>query len=229
MKTIAIGDIHGCYDELKELYLLLEETGTYNKDEDKLVFLGDYIDRGKDSRLVIQFIRDLQKNNANVIVLKGNHEEMALDCINHGDILWAYNGGHDTMDSYEGFEGQFYDDLEWMKSLPLYHEDEHFIYVHAGVDLNKPLEEQSEDDLLWVRDDFISNPKGYHKRVVFGHTPTIYYCNEYKPMYTYNNNIGIDTACVFGGALTALIIEDDKVKGFHQVDSYIDEDEVMNA
>lgn len=218
MKTIVIGDIHGCYNELKNLIYKLEESGEYNKDEDKLIFLGDYLDRGMNSRLVVQFIRDLQKDNDNVIALMGNHEDMALNCINHGDICWAYNGGDKTMDSYEGFETQFFDDLKWIEALPLYHEDEHFIYVHAGVDLDKSLKEQSRDDLLWVRDDFTYSEKEYHKRVVFGHTPTMFFGKGYKPVYTLGNNIGIDTGCVFGGALTALIIEDDEIKSFYQVD-----------
>ena len=79
MRTIVIGDVHGCYNELKELVLTLETEGEYRKGIDKLVFLGDYIDRGSDSRLVIEFIRNLQKENDNVIALMGNHEDMLLD------------------------------------------------------------------------------------------------------------------------------------------------------
>ena len=77
--SIVIGDIHRCYNELKELMFDLEQAGEYDKEKDKLVFLGDYIDRGKDSRLVVEFIRGLQKNNKRVIALMGNHEDMLID------------------------------------------------------------------------------------------------------------------------------------------------------
>lgn len=222
MRTVVISDIHGCYNELKELILSLEKEGKYNKDTDRLIFLGDYIDRGDNSRLVIKFIRNLQRKNNNVIALMGNHEKMLLDYQNGIDDSWMYNGCYQTMDSYEGFEEEFDSDVKWMERLPLYYEDDFFVYVHAGVDVNKPLKEQSKDTLLWIREPFIYNSKKYHKRVVFGHTPTISLGDSCKPMYTFADNIGIDTGCVFGGALSALIIEDDKVEGFYQIYKKVD-------
>lgn len=217
MKTIVIGDVHGCYNELKELINDLVESGEYNKDTDKLVFLGDYIDRGKDSRLVVEFIRNLQKNNKNVIALMGNHEDMLLNYYRGIDNWWTFNGSNDTLKSYEEHKEQFEDDVKWMRMLPLYHEDEHFIYVHAGVDVDKPLEEQDKHTLLWTREPFLYAEKEYYKRIVFGHTPTVNLIGEYKPVCTDTNNIDIDTACVYGGNLTALIIEDDEIKGFYQI------------
>lgn len=223
MKTIVIGDIHGCYNELKELFTILETEGEYNKDIDKLVFLGDYIDRGKDSRLVIEFIRKLQKNNNNVIALMGNHEDMLLDYLDNKNNTWTWNGHNSTMISYKGFDEQFKNDVEWIRNLPLYDEDEHYIYVHAGVDAYKSMEEQSRNTLLWVREPFIYGIKEYHKRIIFGHTPTINLSEEHKPVCTFANNIDIDTGCVFGGALTALIIDNDKIDGFYQVEKELKE------
>lgn len=219
MKTIVIGDIHGCYSELKNLITDLESNGEYNKNTDKLVFLGDYIDRGKDSSLVIKFIRKLQKENKNVIALMGNHEDMLLEYYKNGDETWLWNGGKETLESYYGLGEQFKDDMRWMENLPLYHTDNNFIYVHGGIDVNKPLEKQDKDTLLWIRDEFIYNKKKYDKRVVFGHTPTILLNKEYLPILTNADNIDIDTACVFGGSLTALIIENDEVKDFYQCKS----------
>lgn len=218
MRTIVISDIHGCYNELKELMITLEVNGEYNKNTDKLIFLGDYIDRGENSRLVIEFIRNLQKDNDNVIALMGNHEDMLINYLDGVDESWVWNGHLATLDSYEGFTKEFYSDINWIRELPLYHEDEHFIYVHAGVDVNKNMEEQDRYTLLWTREKFINAPKEYYKQVIFGHTPTINF-GEYVPMYTATNNIAIDTGCVFGGALSALIIDDGEIDGFYQVDN----------
>lgn len=218
MKTIVIGDIHGCYNELKELIFDLEQAGEYNKKKDKLVFLGDYIDRGKDSRLVVKFIRDLQKNNKRVIALMGNHEDMLIDYYDKkSPYIWKMNGGNETLNSYEGNMKQFADDIEWMRNLPLYYEDKHFIYVHAGIDLEKDMDEQDRNTLLWIRDPFIYNTKKYNKRVVFGHTPTDFLNGGDEPLLTYNNNIAIDTGCVYGGALSALIIEHGEANAFYRV------------
>lgn len=217
MKTIVISDIHGCYDELETLLLALEENKEYNKDTDRLIFLGDYIDRGTDSRLVVNLVRELQENNDNVIALMGNHEDMLLDYWRGKSDIWCLNGHTATLKSYEGYKEEFIDDIEWMRNLPLYYEDDYFIYVHAGVNINKPLEEQDRHTLLWIREPFIYSVQEYYKKVIFGHTPTVNLNGKAKPTYTYNNNIAVDTGCVYGGALTALVIEDDKVTNFYQI------------
>lgn len=217
MRKIVIGDIHGCYRELKELIATLKREGEYNKDTDKLIFLGDYIDRGKDSRLVIEFIRGLQKDNDNVIALMGNHEDMLLDWDKNRDGLWILNGGQETLKSYKGYKEQFEKDIEWIRNLPVYHEDDDFVYVHAGVDVTEVMEKQDRHTLLWIREPFIYYPKEYYKRVIFGHTPTAFLTEDTKPVRTFANNVAIDTGCVYGGALTALIIDDDEVDGFYQV------------
>lgn len=216
MKTIVIGDVHGCYNELKGLIKKLKKNGEYNKKIDRLIFLGDYIDRGSDSRKVIGFIKNLQKHNKNVIALMGNHEDMLLDYLKGVDDCWTWNGHDTTIESYKGYLKHFNDDIEWIKNLPLYYEDEHFIYVHAGIDIDKPMNEQSKHTLLWIREPFIHNSNKYNKQVIFGHTPTFNLNGESKPVYTFNNNIAIDTGCVFGGALTALVIEDGEISGFYQ-------------
>ena len=217
MRTIVIGDVHGCYNELKEMIETLEAGGEYKKGIDKLVFLGDYIDRGDNSRLVIDFIRKLQEENDNVIALMGNHEDMLLNYLDDGDDTWLWNGYRSTMDSYKGFDNQFKRDVQWIRTLPLYHEDEHFIFVHAGIDPYKPMKKQKRNTLLWVREPFIYNAKVYHKQVIFGHTPTANLSEEWKPVRTYADNIDIDTGCVYGGALTAMILDNGEVNGFYQV------------
>lgn len=217
MRTIVIGDIHGCYHELKRLLRKLKDSGKYNSKTDKLIFLGDYIDRGDNSRLVVKTIRKMQKKNKNVIALMGNHEDMLINYVAKGNIDWAYNGANKTLNSYTGFNSEFESDIEWMKSLPLYHQDKNFIYVHAGLDLKKPLSEQTRNTMLWTREEFIYDTTKYNKRVIYGHTPSVAITGLNKP-YTFNGNIGIDTGCIFDGALTALIIDNGKVKEFIQVE-----------
>lgn len=219
MRTIVIGDIHGCYNELVDMIQTLETEGEYNKNTDRLIFLGDYIDRGKDSNKVVKYIRELQRNNDNVIALMGNHEDMciAYNKDKFANYDWLGNGADATLESYDD-ERQFMSDLMWMKTLPLYYEDEHFIYVHAGINVYKPMNEQRRDHLLWVRESFIYSNTPYDKKVIFGHTPSLLVGRHTTPYYTQTGNIGVDTGCVYGGCLTALIIEDDKIEGFYQID-----------
>ena len=195
----------------------LKKKQEYNKDTDRLIFLGDYIDRGEDSRKVIQYIKELQKENSNVIALMGNHEQMCIDFIRHNKESWLWNGYEATFNSYGNYE-ELAKDIEWMQGLPLYYEDEGFIYVHAGINPNKPLKENSEYELLWQREDFIYDRTKINKTVIFGHTPSQFMMGGDKPYKTSAGHIGIDTGCVFGGYLTALIIEDGEVKKFYQQD-----------
>lgn len=223
MRTVVIGDIHGCYNELQKLMIELEENQAYNKNTDRLVFLGDYIDRGNNSQKVIEYIRKLQKENKNVIALRGNHEQMLIDYYNDKSENWLFNGCSETIKSYKNNKQQFYDDMEWMKSLPLYFNDENFVYVHAGISASKPITEQNDWYLLWVRESFIYSAEHFDKRVIFGHTPSLMIAGDDKPYYTYANNVGIDTGCVYGGKLTALIIENDEIQRFYQVQKECDD------
>lgn len=208
MRTIVVGDIHGCCKELKQLISELIECKKYNPKKDRLIFLGDYIDRGDDPRGVIRYIRRLQEKYDNVIALMGNHEDMMIKYSN-GDKYsgWEYNGYEKTLWSYAEHKKELADDYKWMKNLPLYFEDEHRIYVHAGIEPGVPMENQKRETLLWVRDNFIYDCRDFSKRVIFGHTPDL--SSAYK---TIAGNIGIDTGCVFGGKLTALLIDADGIE-----------------
>ena len=214
MKTIVIGDIHGCYNELKKMIDDLTEKKVYNYKKDRLIFLGDYIDRGDDSRLVINFIRNLQNGNQNVIALMGNHEDMAVEYFSTYDKFspWLYNGCEYTLKSYKNHNDELASDIEWMKNLPLYFEDDNYVYVHAGINKKYSMEKQSKNTLLWAREEFIYDTKEYNKRVIFGHTPMLF-----EPYYTYRDDICIDSGCVYGGSLTAFIIEDDNKENWFYI------------
>lgn len=215
-RIIAISDIHGCYSELKKLIEKLECECEYIKNSDMLIFLGDYIDRGPDSKKVISFVRQLQQESDNVIALMGNHEKMCIDYLKHEDSCWAFNGKNSTVASY-GCLDFMSDDVNWMKALPMYYETDSFIFAHAGMNPDMPLDENTSYDLLWERDGFLYNTAEFSKKVVFGHTPSILYNDSVEPYETIGGNIGIDTGCVFSGKLTALIIEEDKIIKYCQV------------
>ena len=208
MRTVVIGDIHGCADKLNELIEKLGEDFS----QTKLIFTGDYIDRGTDSFEVLETVKSLQSifTDKQIILLRGNHEDMAIDYIRNGDSGTMCNGGYATKASLELHEKCFADYLDFFESLPLKYEDEYFIYCHAGINPNKPLHLQSKKDLMRIRNEFIKNASGLDKKVIFGHTPTIMQNGKTTPIFM-DDKIAIDTGCFFTGVLTALVLENDKV------------------
>ena len=173
-RLIAIGDIHGKIDKLDTLLKNIKL-----QKNDTLVFLGDYIDRGKYSKDVVERLINLSKA-INCVFLKGNHEQMLLKIIktkSENDInFWLINGGYETMNSY-------------IKSLKPYYLTDKYLFVHAGINPDKAtIEEQTDDDLLWIRDKFIDNKHSLKQKIIFGHTAF------YEP-HIEDDKIGIDTGC----------------------------------
>ena len=208
MKIVAIADVHG---ELNKLKKLVEECDI-NFETDKLVFLGDYIDRGEDAAGVVAFVRDLQKKHPNnVVCLMGNHEDMAIRQVDY----WSFNGKGATVKSYykkyrDQARQKLNADIAWFKRLPLYYETEDFVFVHAGIDPSKPLKDQDRNYLLWAREDYLYDQRKFDKMVISGHTPSLAMFTEGndKPYRTIADNLVIDTGACFKGALTAAIFED---------------------
>jgi serine/threonine protein phosphatase 1 len=218
MHSFVVGDIHGCLTELR--YLL---EGLPLESGDRLVFLGDYVDRGPDSKGVVSCLIELQKNPSyDSIFLKGNHEDMFLSYLGlpgqHGD-MFLINGGKVTLESYglstntnpKELVAQIPPPhLDFYQDLRNYYVAEPFLCVHAGVHPMKSLEEQTESEMFWIRNQFIYRSHMLPYVVLFGHTPQsdVFYDLPYK--------IGLDTGLVYGNKLTCLEIEEKVLYQIHR-------------
>ena len=218
----AVGDIHGRSDLLAALLRLIEaDAAQAPAAKATLVFLGDYIDRGPDSRGVIDIFLHGLPSGFSAHFLKGNHEALLLGFLAHANRLeiWLTNGAQATLASY----GVDVDRLErtgaspatwWVEftsAISMAHLDffRHldlvvpvgdYLFVHAGVRPGVPLPEQRETDLMWIRDEFLQSAEDFGKIVVHGHSPG-------REPVVRPNRIGIDTGAVFTGKLTALRLQ----------------------
>jgi serine/threonine protein phosphatase 1 len=205
----AIGDIHG---SLASLERLMEKINP-DLQRARLLFVGDYIDRGPRSKGVVDYIIRLKNlaPSGQVICLKGNHEAMFLDFLQGREKeFFLFNGGLATLEDYWGDEWldqenlvlppdhrQFYEDLQ------LYYETADYIFVHGGLKPGVALADQQEEDLLWIRGEFITSQEDFGRRVIFGHTP-------FRQPLIMPNKIGIDTGAVYGNFLTAVKLPDEE-------------------
>lgn len=199
MKRYVVGDIHGCYDELIELYYKIDE---HSNGDFRMIFVGDYVDRGPDSKKVVDFVMKMQKRGD--IALMGNHEDMLLS----GDFTYA----EATLRSFNSSFMELPDYVtDWMRTLPLYYEDDTIIVAHAGADPAFPMDQQKRSILLWYRYEE-RGPAFMGKHFYHGHTPFRGFID------TRDDRTNVDTGCVYDGQLTAAIVGDDgKPEGFIQV------------
>jgi serine/threonine protein phosphatase 1 len=206
-KAFIIGDIHGCLGMLNRLMDTIE----WRPDRDRLIFLGDYIDRGSDSKGVVDFVLVLLKQSPLVQCLLGNHESGFLEFLSGGDIkTFLINGGETTLKSYQS-DGEILippDHISFYQSLRPWIELEDYYVVHAGFRPGVEIDDQSLEDLIWIREPFIYSDYDFGKRVIFGHTPF------YEPLVTHTK-IGLDTGAVYGNRLTCLELPQMK---FHSVE-----------
>ena len=249
MKTFVVGDVHGrCAQLLNLLDMLPRDPQT-----DTLVLLGDLIDRGADAPGCVDHVMKLcRENPERVICLRGNHEQMMMDFLDGQPTIWLTPvvGGERTFEQYTGQSPRAdaeqdeedlrvvlerkvpVEHLEFMSGLPFYHEDEHAIYVHAGLDEGKHPSESSEMSLLWMRDmEFYKNYRG--KPCVFGHTPTPLLPLRGRlgrhGIYISHSAVGLDTGCERQSPLSCLSLPDfnlyqtysDGREETHQITSFI--------
>ena len=218
MKCYVVGDIHGC---LEELACLLENLPL--ESSDRLVFLGDYVDRGPDSKGVVSYLIEWQrKGEHELIFLKGNHEDMLLSYLGfpgrYGE-MFLHNGGGATLASY-GVSPENSSRLEILSRISPGHIDffrglksfylmEPFLCVHAGIHPSKPLDQQVEEELFWIRDEFILNRHPLPYTVLFGHTP------QREVLFHLPYKVGLDTGLVYGNRLSCLEVQE---KVLYQID-----------
>jgi serine/threonine protein phosphatase 1 len=224
VRVYAIGDVHGRADLLAELLAAIDTDIANNPPAQTLhVFLGDYIDRGPDSRQVIDLVMGRAETHETVL-LKGNHETYAAQFLKDPKVLaeWRLFGGLQTLMSYglrpsinagdaeqRELAGRFAAALppghaELFAGLKTSFSCGDFFFVHAGVKPGVSLARQREEDLLWIRDDFLLHEEDFGKMIVHGHTPVR------DPDFR-DNRINIDTGAYATGKLTCLIIEQDEL------------------
>lgn len=217
-RILAVGDIHGCADTLESL---LDQIGLMH--DDHITFLGDYIDRGNKVFEVIERLIALREEYGDDVCtfIMGNHEEMFSRYLKDtggydGDRMFRYNGGTSTINSYMEHLGLTdtkeiplcWDDLpqshkDFYDNLKVIHEDGEYVFVHAGVRPNVPLDDQLSHDVIWIRDEFLyhEHPIIPDRIIVHGHTPMIRdEIDKYNAYYI--DKINIDSGCVFGYDLT---------------------------
>jgi serine/threonine protein phosphatase 1 len=214
----AIGDIHGSLRKLRTLMARCRQHARGR--EATFVFLGDYIDRGAESAGVVSYLIELQSRlRDRAIALKGNHEGFALGVIDAGTQVehWLSQGGEATLRSYGVADPGALprEHVDWFRSLPLSYDDGRRFFVHAGVNPDRPLAEQDENDMLWIREPFLSDQRDYSRLIVHGHTPLESGAPDLR-----SNRLNLDTGAVFGGPLTAAVFAAAQTApiGFLQVD-----------
>ena len=208
-RVFAVGDIHGCRFELNILLNHLYDHENLSQ-RDLVVFIGDYVDRGPDSRGVLDRLIDFQQEFPKTVFLRGNHEDMLLDHLGFGGRMgpaYLYNGGDATFKSYQiplgdppktQLEQLPEEHIDFLVALESYVQVGSYVFAHAGLSPLRDLQAQEEQDLYWIRDEFIQNKHTFSKTIVFGHTP--YENVFFEPPY----KIGIDTGLVYGNILSCV-------------------------
>jgi serine/threonine protein phosphatase 1 len=227
-RIYAIGDIHG-YDDLLEAMqqAIAADLESRPSGQALIIYLGDIIDRGPNSLGVVDMIIDHRANppaNAQVMCLRGNHDEWLIDFIDDAGVIspWALKGGLETLASYglskdevlaavadpdraEPLRQQFLAGLperhkDFMLSLPFSHSDGDYFFAHAGIDPDRPLADQRREDLTWIRDKFLLSRKNFSKVVVHGHS-------HRDAVESLPNRINVDTGAYVQQVLSCVILE----------------------
>ena len=219
LRIYAIGDVHGCINQLRNMIAKIDaEQALFPSKNHKIIFLGDYVDRGPENRKVIDYLIELKNSDRDVVFLRGNHDHKVLLFLKEPkrtgqDFLkW---GGDATLRDY-GIDINNYDTLNeaseafatklpkahksFLKALEYSFSVDDYFFCHAGVRPDVPLLEQTKHDLCWIRADFLFHDEPFEKVIIHGHT--IVDEPEVK-----SNRINVDTCCYGTGRLTAVVLE----------------------
>ena len=213
-RLLVMGDIHGHYEKMLKVLALCE----YDPAKDRLVLLGDYVDRGPASSRVVKAVVQLVK--AGAVALYGNHEDLMLQALNKrqsGRIpaaaidQWYANGGEITLNGYRAESTTLDAHLDFFATLPRWYEEKGFLFVHAGIRPGILTAQQSPQDLIWIREPYILNYGG-PQDVVTGHTPTSYIgryelfpdITDFTKPLIKEHKIFLDTGAAWGGPLTVM-------------------------
>ncbi len=223
-RVYAIGDVHGMARRLVAMHETISADLAARPCAATLVLhIGDYIDRGPDSAGVLaRLAAGIRIGGAETVCLCGNHEWMALRVLLGGDDeaaeLWRMNGADATLRSWridpdspprKWAKAVPEEHLRFLQALRLSHREDGYLFVHAGLRPGVALADQDDEDLVWIREPFLSCTGNFGVVVVHGHTPA-------KAPVVRATRIGIDTGAVYGGPLTAAVLEEDRI-GFLQV------------
>ncbi len=233
-RIYAVGDLHGRIDLLDALLQLILADLKDWAGRSQVIFLGDYVDRGAESAAAVERLRQGPDalglpRACRLLCLRGNHEDLFLRAFEASEYLpiWLANGGDQTCLSYGidlqelAGEGGVISRLHvalrqavpsshraFLRALPLCYSAGDYFFCHAGIRPGVPLTEQTEEDLLWIREPFLGAAEDHGKLVVHGHTPV------HRPEVL-SNRICIDTGAVYGGRLTALVLEGETQRFLH--------------
>jgi serine/threonine protein phosphatase 1 len=220
MPLYAIGDVHGCCDLLKRMHSLIRDELRRDKPADwRIIHIGDYVDRGPDSKGVLDFLLDQCARDPRVIALAGNHDLGFLEFLAAPSAygLFAHNGGGETARSY-GVElrlGNAQDlrsshaalaqavppeHVGFLRGLPRSVSFGDFLFCHAGIHPGVALDAQDPEDLVWIREAFLDFPGLHPKVIVHGHTPAY-------PVELLPNRVNVDTKAFATSRLTAFVVE----------------------
>jgi len=218
-RIYAIGDVHGCLDRLASVHeQIAEDLATRPVEDSLLVHLGDYVDRGLDCAQVVDWLcGGAPVPVGRIVNLMGNHEHLMLEALpgteKEAISAWLTNGGADSLLSWN--ISRKVPATEWAGLIPEEHQiflrgleiSLHlgpYLFVHAGIRPGIPLDKQDKEDMLWIREPFLSWKLPHDAVVVHGHTP------RQEPTIR-PNRIGIDTGAVMGGVLTCVVLEEDRL------------------
>lgn len=228
-RIYAVGDIHGRADLLEQMHNRIAlDAETVPATVDKvIVYLGDYVDRGPQSRAVLDILINHPMEDFRKIFLMGNHDRMMLGFLagSGAGSLWARHGGLATLSSYgfypafdtignarkmEELRARFQEEVPFihkafLENLRLYYTLGGYFFVHAGIHPDMPLDKQTMHDCLWMREPFLSSRKGFGKIVVHGHS-------DVNRPTAFTNRIALDTAAYMTGRLSAVVLDGHEVR-----------------